>query len=826
MCLNTANHSVQRHRTIISMFILIIMMISTTLVVTASAPSAPQNPDFRRIGSAYVTVEWTAPSSTGGSAITDYVIQSCNSAGTSCVTFNDGVSTNLYAKVTGLTNGTTYRFKVAAKNSTGTSAYSALTSAIAPRPPLQNGSFEVDAVDSTTITGWDLVSDNLGTIRTPPSGDDPAGVDGSNYIDLGVTSLGGCVSQDTTDYAGIWTRDTSKYGAPAAKPTFGTSPLAAYPANWPSNDQDEFATTTPYTVGALSVGQGWLNNRGGTDSQYGNGSGVANTYSSVAKTVSTVGSVGPSDGTKSLMLQLGNFWRDKKYHVLHGPAVVSDMFSASAGQVITLDWYSAAGADDFAVLGYLLDTATCTQYEVVDQSGTFTKSDNGSGSYVNAWQNSTVTVPATKSTYRFVFINGTFDRTGGAWSGASFWLDKIAVANPQEIPFGPVPDKYVGDGTFTVPEFADSGLTVSYTSSTTSVCTVTGKTVTLLSAGTCTLVARQSGGELNDETYIAATPVTQSFNVIAGSRPTATLTNSPVPTATNTATATPTFTPTPHPFAIKDVAVGASFTLAVLNNGTMATWGFNREGQASLPRWMRTKLVDQVEVGSNYAVVLGTDGRVYGWGANDFGQMRIPTAATSGVREISASLGHIMAIKTNGDLVIWGRNDFKQREAPLAALKGLTTVGAGHSHSLAVKNGRVIAWGRNTWGQTNVPSTLTNVIAVAGGFDHSMALRSNGTIVCWGRNHEGQCRIPAGLKDVVKISAGVSYSMALTRDGKLFAWGRNDYGQAKVPTDLSPVGAMSAGYVNSVVGMRDANVRAFGNAMHGSLVSRTPTVVP
>jgi hypothetical protein len=502
------------------------------------------------------------------------------------------------------------------------------------------------------------------------------------------------------------------------------------------------------------------------------------------------------------------------------------MFSASAGQVITLDWYSAAGADDFAVLGYLLDTATCTQYEVVDQSGTFTKSDNGSGSYVNAWQNSTVTVPATKSTYRFVFINGTFDRTGGAWSGASFWLDKIAVANPQEIPFGPVPDKYVGDGTFTVPEFADSGLTVSYTSSTTSVCTVTGKTVTLLSAGTCTLVARQSGGELNDETYIAATPVTQSFNVIAGSRPTATLTNSPVPTATNTATATPTFTPTPHPFAIKDVAVGASFTLAVLNNGTMATWGFNREGQASLPRWMRTKLVDQVEVGSNYAMVLGTDGRVYGWGTNDFGQMRIPTAATSGVREISASLGHIMAIKTNGDLVIWGRNDFKQREAPLAALKGLTTVGAGHSHSLAVKNGRVIAWGRNTWGQTNVPSTLTNVIAVAGGFDHSMALRSNGTIVCWGRNHEGQCRIPAGLKDVVKISAGVSYSMALTRTGQVFAWGRNDYGQAKVPDDLSAVGAISAGYVNSVVGMRDANVRAFGNAMHGSLVSRTPTVVP
>lgn len=298
------------------------------------------------------------------------------------------------------------------------------------------------------------------------------------------------------------------------------------------------------------------------------------------------------------------------------------------------------------------------------------------------------------------------------------------------------------------------------------------------------------------------------------------------PSATNTATPTNTFTPTPHPFAIKDVAVGASFSLAVLQNGTLVTWGFNREGQASLPRWMATKLVDQVEVGSNYAVALGTDGRIYAWGANDFGQMRIPTTAKTNVQHISASLGHIMALKTNGDLVVWGRNDFKQLDVPLAARKGLSAVGAGHSHSLAVKGGKVIAWGRNTWGQTRVPGSLTNVIAVAGGFDHSLALRSNGTVVCWGRNHEGQCKIPNGLKDVIQISAGVSYSMALTRTGKVYAWGRNDYGQAKVPNDISAAGAIAAGYVNSVIGLRDANVRAFGNAMHGSLVSRTPTVTP
>jgi hypothetical protein len=306
---------------------------------------------------------------------------------------------------------------------------------------------------------------------------------------------------------------------------------------------------------------------------------------------------------------------------------------------------------------------------------------------------------------------------------------------------------------------------------------------------------------------------------------TATATNTFTPT--NTASPTNTFTPTPHPFAIKDVGVGASFTLAVLQNGTLVTWGFNREGQASLPRWMASKRVNEVATGSNYALALGTDGRVYGWGKNDFGQLKLPTTVLSGVRTISAGLGHAMAIKTDGSLVIWGRNDFKQTVAPLAARKGLTAISAGHSHSLAVKNGGVIAWGRNTWSQANVPTTAKkDVIAVSGGFDHSLALKRNGTVVCWGRNNENQCKLPSGLKDVIAISAGVGYSMALTRDGVVYAWGRSNLGQANVPSGISKAGAISAGYVNSVIGLRDASVVAFGDSSLGALVSRTPTVTP
>ena len=51
---------------------------------------------------------------------------------------------------------------------------------------------------------------------------------------------------------------------------------------------------------------------------------------------------------------------------------------------------------------------------------------------------------------------------------------------------------------------------VTYTSSTPTVCTVSGSTATFVNPGTCTIVASQNGNNL----YAAATPVSQSFTVI------------------------------------------------------------------------------------------------------------------------------------------------------------------------------------------------------------------------------------------------------------------------------------------------------------------------
>ena len=83
----------------------------------------------------------------------------------------------------------------------------------------------------------------------------------------------------------------------------------------------------------------------------------------------------------------------------------------------------------------------------------------------------------------------------------------IGMGN-QTISFGGAPNVVV-TGTGTVSATATSGLAVSFTSQTPSICTVSGSTVTGVNAGTCTIAADQGG----DANYYAATQVTQSFSV-------------------------------------------------------------------------------------------------------------------------------------------------------------------------------------------------------------------------------------------------------------------------------------------------------------------------
>jgi Big-like domain-containing protein/Calx-beta domain-containing protein len=83
----------------------------------------------------------------------------------------------------------------------------------------------------------------------------------------------------------------------------------------------------------------------------------------------------------------------------------------------------------------------------------------------------------------------------------------------QSITFGALSGKTVGDPDFGVSAAASSSLTVSFTASPPSVCTISVSTVHIIGGGACTITAKQAG----DTNYSAAPDVPQLFNVSSAS---------------------------------------------------------------------------------------------------------------------------------------------------------------------------------------------------------------------------------------------------------------------------------------------------------------------
>jgi hypothetical protein len=108
---------------------------SVTISYVTGTPGAPTLVSGVA-GDASVGLTWLAPTNVGQSAITDYIVQyALASSPTSWTTFNDGVSTDTSATVTGLSDGVGYVFQIIPVNAVGNGAASAATSTITPTGP-------------------------------------------------------------------------------------------------------------------------------------------------------------------------------------------------------------------------------------------------------------------------------------------------------------------------------------------------------------------------------------------------------------------------------------------------------------------------------------------------------------------------------------------------------------------------------------------------------------------------------------------------------------------------------------------------------------------
>jgi len=228
----------------------------TTPMRTPDAPASVT----ATAGDASATVTWTAvpPSGNGGSAITGYTVTPYV-AGTAGTPQSVNAST-LTASFSGLSNGTTYIFKVVATNALGDSATPASSNAVTPAtPPSQPQSVTASAGNLQATVNWQAPTSNGGASITSYTV--------TPYI--GNTAQPGWTVNPTptTFVATGLTNGTTYTFQVAAINSAGTSPVgtsnAVTPATTPSAPQivtaagtDSQQATVSWTIPASDGGSG------------------------------------------------------------------------------------------------------------------------------------------------------------------------------------------------------------------------------------------------------------------------------------------------------------------------------------------------------------------------------------------------------------------------------------------------------------------------------------------------------------------------------------------------------------------------------------------
>ncbi|ADL52995.1 immunoglobulin-like domain-containing protein [Clostridium cellulovorans] len=334
------------------------------------------------------------------------------------------------------------------------------------------------------------------------------------------------------------------------------------------------------------------------------------------------------------------------------------------------------------------------------------------------------------------------------------------------------------------------------------------------------------------------------------------------------------------------VSAGNTTTIALKNDGTVWSWGFNQNGHLGDGTTSNSNSPVQVKglngitaisAGWAHFVALKSDGTVWTWGVGYSGELGdgtnslrttpAPINGLTGITAISAGWNHTLALKADGTLWSWGQNQYGQlgtgnttnSNIPLQVPGqiGITSISSGGGHSLVIKNdGTVWSWGCNNFGQlgngtnSNNPtphqiSGLNGIINVSAGVIHSTALKSDGTVWNWGCNFRGELAngnkidsyIPVqanGLNGIIAITAGWEFSSAIKSDGTFWVWGVNDYGQLgngsksdvtspMQVSSLSGITAIDTGATYTVALKTDGNIFAFGENTYGQLGNGTTT---
>ncbi len=253
-----------------------------------------------------------------------------------------------------------------------------------------------------------------------------------------------------------------------------------------------------------------------------------------------------------------------------------------------------------------------------------------------------------------------------------------------------------------------------------------------------------------------------------------------------------------------------NYTVALKANGTVWVWGKNSylgitdssqsNDKVIIPTQVQgLKDIVDISAGEDYILAVKDDGTVWSWGYNYYGQ-----------------LGNGTRTNTDEISVVTGKEIDVQQVQGFDANTKIVSVSAGGNFAMALDSeGNIWTWGDGGYYQLGTGKTEDSLVAtkidltnldgikikqIEAGDDTAFALLETGDVFVWGSNSSGvtglsgsYIKVPTkitnpAVRNITKISGdSTSYIVALRSDGRIWAAGTGISGNGKIVSGIENV---------------------------------------